>query len=43
MSTTLAFAPPVAARSMIDAGVPAVYDMGGIGDWQAAGFPVVTG
>jgi phage shock protein E len=33
----------IAAQAMIDAGFTTVYDIGGIADWQAAGYPVVTG
>lgn len=33
----------LAATAMIDAGFTAVYDMGGIQDWLAAGLPVVAG
>lgn len=33
----------IAAQTMIEAGFTAVYDLGGIVDWQAAGLPVVTG
>jgi phage shock protein E len=32
-----------AAERMIALGFTEVYDLGGIGAWQAAGFPVVTG
>ncbi len=31
----------VAAQAMVDSGFTQVYDMGGLIDWEAAGFPVV--
>ena len=33
----------LAAETMVKAGFTNVRDMGGIADWQAAGYPVVTG
>jgi phage shock protein E len=33
----------LAAETMVKAGFTNVRDMGGIADWQSAGYPVVTG